>query len=54
MNSSFVCISTMLASKIEIPILVSFSTEVSCKALCGYLQLDSIYDGNANKKRVIY
>ena len=37
MNASSVCISTILASKIEIPILISFLNEVSCKALRGYL-----------------
>ena len=53
MNASFVCISTILASKIEIPILISILNEVLCKTLRGYLQLNSIYDGNANRKRVI-
>ena len=50
MNASFVCISIILASKIELPILISFLNKVSCKALLGYLQLNSIYDGNANNK----
>ena len=50
MNASFVYISIILASKIEIPILISFLNKVSCKALLGYLQFSSIYDGNANKK----
>ena len=50
MNASFACISIILASKIEIPILISFLNKVSCKALLGYLQFNSIYDGNANKK----
>ena len=53
MNSSFVCISTILNSKIDLDTLVSFLNELSSKALCGYLQLNSIYEGKSNKKRVI-
>ena len=37
MNASFVCISTILTSKIPIPCLISFLNELSCKGLRDYL-----------------
>ena len=53
MNSSFTGISINVKSNISKPCLINFLNEVSSRALRGYLGLANVYDGNANKKRVI-
>ena len=51
MNSSFVCISTLVKSNIGRQTLIHFLNEVSSQSLRYYLKLTNIYDGNCNKKK---
>ena len=51
MNSSFVCISTLVKSNIGRQTLIHFLNEVSSQSLRYYLKLANIYDGNCNKKK---
>ena len=51
MNSSFVCISTLVKSNIGRQTLIHFLNEVSSQSLRYYLKLANIYDRNCNKKK---
>ena len=46
MNSSFVCISTLVKSNIARQALIHFLNEVSSQPLRYYLKLANIYDRN--------
>ena len=50
MNSSFVCISILLKSKLPKKNLINRLNEISSQSVRSYLRLDNIYDGNSNKK----
>ena len=51
MNSSFVCISILVKSRIPKNCLINYLNEVSSQSLRSYLRLANIYDGNSNKKK---
>ena len=51
MNSSFVCISILVKSKLPKNCLINDLNEVSSQFLRSYLRLSNIYDGNSNKKK---
>ena len=51
MNSSFVCISTLIKSKLDMNCVINHLNEVSSQSLRSYLRLANIYDGNSNKKK---
>ena len=51
MNSSFVCISILVKSKLPKNCLINHLNEVSSQSLRSYLRLSNIYDGNSNKKK---
>ena len=51
MNSSFVCISILVESKLPKNCLINDLNEVSSQFLRSYLRLSNIYDGNSNKKK---
>ena len=51
MNSSFVCISILVKSRIPKNSLINYLNEVSSQSLRSYLRLANIYDGNSNKKK---
>ena len=51
MNSSFVCISILVKSKLPKNCLISHLNEVSSQSLRSYLRLSNIYDSNSNKKK---
>ena len=51
MNSSFLCISTLVKSNIPENCLINFLNEVIIQSLKNYLRLANVYDGNANKKK---
>ena len=51
MNSSFVCISILLKSKLPKNCLINDLSEVSSQSLRSYLRLANVYDGNCNKKK---
>ena len=51
MNSSFVCISILVKSRIPKNCLINYLNEVSSQSLRSYLRLPNIYDGNSNKKK---
>ena len=50
-NSSFVCISILLKSRIPKNCLTNYLNEVSSQWLRSYLTLANIYNGNSNKKK---
>ena len=51
MNSSFLCISTLVTSNIPENSLINFLNEVIIQSLKNYLRLANVYDGYANKKK---
>ena len=51
MNSSFVCISILVKSKLTKNCLINHLNEISSQSLRSYLRLANIYDGNYNKKK---
>ena len=51
MNSSFVCISILVKSRLPKNYLINYLNEVSSQSLRSYLRLANIYDGNSNKKK---
>ena len=51
MNSSFVCISILLKSKLPKNCLINYLSEVSSQSIRSYLRLANVYDGNCNKKK---
>ena len=51
MNSSFVCISILVKSKLAKNCLINHLNEISSQSLRSYLRLANIYDGNSNKKK---
>ena len=51
MNSSFVCISILVKSRLPKNCLINYLNEVSSQSLRSYLRLANIYDGNSNKKK---
>ena len=51
MNSSFVCISILVKSKLPKNCLINHLIEISSQSLRSYLRLANIYDGNSNKKK---
>ena len=51
MNSSFVCISILVKSKLPNNCLINHLNEISVQSLRSYLRLANIYDGNSNKKK---
>ena len=51
MNSSFVCISILVKSKLTKNCLINHLNEISSQSLRSYLRLANIYDGNSNKKK---
>ena len=51
MNSSFLCISILVKSRIPKNCLISYLNEVSCQSLRSYLRLANIYDGCSNKRK---
>ena len=51
MNSSFVCISIFVKSKLPKNCLINHLNEISSQSLRSYLRLANIYDGNSNKKK---
>ena len=51
MNSSFVCISILVKSKLPKNCLINHLNEISSQSLRSYLRLANIYDGNSNKKK---
>ena len=51
MNSSLVCIGTLVKSNISRKCLINFLNRVSSNALRAYLGLAEVYDVNANKKK---
>ena len=50
-NSSLVCISVLVKSRLPMKCLVNYLNEVSSQSLRTYLRLANIYDGNSNKKK---
>ena len=51
MNSSFVCISILVKSRLPKNCLINHLNEVSSQSLRSYLRLANIYDGRSNKKK---
>ena len=51
MNSSFVCISILVKSKLPKNCLINHVIEISNQSLRGCFRLAYIYDGNSNKKK---
>ena len=51
MNSSFVCISILVESRLPENCLIKHLNEVSSQSLRSYLRLANIYHGNFNKKK---
>ena len=51
MNSSFVCISILIKSKLAMNCVINHLNEVSSQSLRSYLRLANIYDGNSNKTK---
>ena len=51
MNSSLVCIGTLVESNISKHCLINFLNNVSSSALHMDLGAAEVYDGNANKKK---
>ena len=51
MNSSFVCISILVKSRIPKKCLINYLNEVSSQSLRNYLRSANFYDGNSNKKK---
>ena len=51
MNSSFVCISILVKSKLPKNCLINHLNEISSQSLRSYLRLANIYDGISNKKK---
>ena len=51
MNSSFVCISILVKSKVPKNCLINHLNEISSQSLRSYLRLANIYDGISNKKK---
>ena len=51
MNSSLVCISVLVKSRLPMKCLVNYLNEVSSQSLRSYLRLANIYDGNSNNKK---
>ena len=51
MNSSFVCISILVKSKLPKKNLINRLNEISSQSVRSYLRLANIYDGNSNKKK---
>ena len=51
MNSSFVCISILVKSRLPRNFLVNHLNETSSQSLRSYLRLANIYDGNSNQKK---
>ena len=51
MNSSFVCISILVKSKLPKKSLINRLNEISSQSVRSYLRLANIYDGNSNKKK---
>ena len=51
MNSSFLCISTLVKSNIPENSLINLLNEVIIQSLKNYLRLANVYDGYANKKK---
>ena len=49
MNSSFVCISILIKSKLDMNCVINHLNEVSSQSLRSYLRLANIYDVNSNK-----
>ena len=50
-NSSFVCISILVKSRLPKNCLINHLNEVSSQSLRSYLRLANIYDGSSNKKK---
>ena len=50
MNSSFVCFSIWVKSKLPKNCLINHLNEVSSQSLRSYLRLANIFNGNSNKK----
>ena len=51
MNSSFLCKSILVKSKILKNCLINYLNEVSNQSLRSYLRLANIYDGCSNKRK---
>ena len=51
MNSSFVCISILVKSKLPKKNLINRLNEISSQSVRSCLRLANIYDGNSNKKK---
>ena len=51
MNSSFVCISILVKSRLPKNCLINYLNEVSSQSQRSYLRLANIYDGTSNKKK---
>ena len=51
MNSSFVCISILVISRLPKNCLINYLNEVSSQSLRSYLLLANIYGGSSNKKK---
>ena len=51
MNSSFVCISILVKSKLPKNCLINHLNEISSQSLRCYLRQANFYDGNSNKKK---
>ena len=51
MNSSFVCISILIKSKLPMNCFINHLNKVSSQSLRSQLRLANIYDGNSNKKK---
>ena len=51
MNSSFVCISILVKSRLPKNCLINYLNEVSSQSQRRYLRLANTYDGTSNKKK---
>ena len=51
MNSSFVCISILVKSRLPKNCLINYLNEVSSQSQRRYLRLANIYDGTSNEKK---
>ena len=51
MNSSFVCISILVKSKVPKNCLINHLNEISSQSLRSYLRPANIYDDNSNNKK---
>ena len=51
MNSSFVCISILVKSRLPKNCLINYLNEVSSQSQRSYLRLANTYDGTSNKKK---